>query len=43
MSGFYKNWLKGESRIEAFNHSITDLKKEFKEPYYWGAFVILGI
>ncbi|MEQ8237817.1 MAG: CHAT domain-containing tetratricopeptide repeat protein [Cyclobacteriaceae bacterium] len=43
MSGFYSNWLSGESKLIAFNHAISDLKSEFEQPYYWGAFVILGM
>ncbi|WP_258103149.1 CHAT domain-containing protein [Marinoscillum sp. MHG1-6] len=42
MTQFYKNWFKGQSRLDAFNNAILEVKNEFKEPYYWGAFVILG-
>lgn len=42
MSRFYSNWLGGETKKEAFRKAIKSLKKEYKEPYYWGAFVILG-
>lgn len=42
MSGFYKNWFGGQSRLEAFNNAIASVRKEFKDPYYWGAFVMLG-
>lgn len=42
MSQFYENWLNGQSKKEAFRNSILKLKKDYKQPYYWGAFVILG-
>ncbi len=42
MTGFYKNWFGGASKIDAFNAAISEVRKEFKEPYYWGAFVMLG-
>ncbi|WP_422360755.1 tetratricopeptide repeat protein [Reichenbachiella sp.] len=42
MSRFYSNWLGGDSKKDAFRHAIKSLKKEYKQPYYWGAFVILG-
>lgn len=42
MSSFYKNWFEGKSRLEAFNLAIAEVRNEFKEPYYWGAFVMLG-
>jgi len=42
MSNFYKNWFEGQSRLDAFNSAIAEVRKEFKEPYYWGAFVMLG-
>ena len=42
MSRFYSNWLGGDSKKDAFRQAIKSLKKEYKQPYYWGAFVILG-
>ncbi|WP_109833202.1 tetratricopeptide repeat protein [Reichenbachiella versicolor] len=42
MSNFYKNWVGGKTKQEAFHDSIQILKKKFKQPYYWGAFVMLG-
>ncbi|UXX80285.1 CHAT domain-containing protein [Reichenbachiella carrageenanivorans] len=42
MSQFYENWLSGQSKKEAFRNSILKLKKDYTQPYYWGAFVILG-
>jgi len=42
MSAFYRNWFGGQTKLEAFNAAIAEVRKEFKEPYYWGAFVMLG-
>ncbi|MFY0687683.1 MAG: CHAT domain-containing protein [Cyclobacteriaceae bacterium] len=42
MSTFYSEWFDGKSRTDAFNAAIQRVKKDFKQPYYWGAFVMLG-
>jgi CHAT domain-containing protein/tetratricopeptide (TPR) repeat protein len=42
MTGFYKNWLGGMNKKEAFNAAQMSLKKEFSSPYYWGAFIMIG-
>ncbi|MFT6865894.1 MAG: CHAT domain-containing protein/Tfp pilus assembly protein PilF [Cyclobacteriaceae bacterium] len=42
MTNFYKNWFSGQPKLEAFNNAIQEVRANFKEPYYWGAFVILG-
>ncbi|WP_176214760.1 tetratricopeptide repeat protein [Reichenbachiella faecimaris] len=42
MSRFYSHWMNGSTKKEAFHEAIKSLKKEYKQPYYWGAFVILG-
>lgn len=42
MTTFYKNWLGGEEIHKAFYNAQKSLKEIYKDPYYWGAFVILG-
>lgn len=42
MSSFYKNWFGGQEKLEAFGNAIAEVRKNFEEPYYWGAFVMLG-
>jgi CHAT domain-containing protein len=42
MSSFYKNWVMGMTKREAFNLAQKEVRTEFKEPYYWGAFVMVG-
>ncbi|TAE69412.1 MAG: CHAT domain-containing protein [Bacteroidetes bacterium] len=43
MTYFYENWItKKMSKREAFNMAQIQLRKEFPEPYYWAAFVLVG-
>ncbi|NJL15037.1 MAG: CHAT domain-containing protein, partial [Microscillaceae bacterium] len=43
MSLFYENWLgKKQSKREAFKNAQLALKAEYPEPYFWGAFVMVG-
>ncbi len=43
MIEFYKNLLlKRMTKKEAFKKAQTYLRNSFKEPYYWGAFVMVG-
>ena len=43
MTEFYKNWIneKKEKR-EAFNLAQKTVKEEFKDPIYWGAFIMIA-
>jgi len=41
MITFYNNWLSNGKKHEAFNNAKRQLKNKFKEPYYWGAFVLI--
>lgn len=45
MSNFYREWLKdptAENRQKAFRVAQLKLKEKFPDPYYWGAFVMVG-
>jgi CHAT domain-containing protein len=42
MSSFYNEWFSGKSRTEAFQNAIAKVKSDYEQPYYWGAFVMLG-
>ncbi|WP_084371034.1 CHAT domain-containing protein [Reichenbachiella faecimaris] len=42
MSAFYTNWMSGMKKHQAFHQAQLKLKKEFKNPYNWGAFVMIG-
>lgn len=42
MTSFYKKWKTSGDKQEAFLTAQTELKKEFSDPYYWGAFILLN-
>lgn len=42
MTNFYTNWLKTGNKQSAFKEAQLQLMTKFPEPYYWGAFVIVG-
>jgi CHAT domain-containing protein len=43
MTNFYTNLAKGGSKAKAFKQAQLQLMAKFKEPYYWGAFVMMGM
>ncbi len=42
MTIFYEDWLKTGDKHLAFRSAQLRLKKKWKSPYYWGAFVMVG-
>ena len=42
MAYFYANWLESGNKQQAFLQAQKQLQKDFPEPYYWGAFVMVG-
>jgi CHAT domain-containing protein len=47
MVSFYRNWLgpstgSGQQKRNAFLKAQKELKAKYPEPYYWGAFVMIG-
>ncbi|SNS97948.1 CHAT domain-containing protein [Ekhidna lutea] len=42
MTNFYKEWMGGKPKEEAFFTAQKKLRESFPEPYYWGAFVMLN-
>lgn len=42
MSSFYRNWMGGQPKEEAFYAAQKSLREAFPEPYYWGAFVMMN-
>jgi CHAT domain-containing protein/Flp pilus assembly protein TadD len=42
MTNFYTNWIKLGNKQKAFKQAQLQLMTKFKEPYYWGAFVMMG-
>ena len=43
MTNFYTNWVKSGNKQKAFKLAQTQLMAKYKEPYYWGAFVMIGL
>lgn len=43
MTSFYTNWLRTGNKLRAFKQAQQQLMTKYKEPYYWGAFVMLGM
>ncbi|MDW8345784.1 MAG: CHAT domain-containing protein [Bacteroidia bacterium] len=42
MTKFYENWQKKNmSKREAFEMAQRETREQYKEPYYWGAFVMI--
>ena len=43
MSRFYEIWLNEKTTIrEAFNKTQLEIKAKYPQPYYWGAFILVG-
>src|SRR3989337_2961092 len=42
MSSFYRNWLQTSNKAQAFKTAQQELKAKYKNPYFWGAFVLVG-
>ncbi len=42
MTTFYDEFLSGKSKRKAFKIAQLKLKSTYPEPYYWGAFVMVG-
>lgn len=43
MTSFYTNWIKSGNKQKAFKQAQLQLMTKYKEPYYWGAFVMMGM
>lgn len=43
MTLFYKNYVSGMDARTAFTKAQQDMRSTFKDPYYWGAFVFVGM
>jgi CHAT domain-containing protein len=42
MVNFYERILGGEPRADALRAAQNDLRRKYRDPFYWGAFVCLG-
>jgi CHAT domain-containing protein len=43
MTNFYTNLVKGGNKAKAFKAAQLQLMTKYKDPYYWGAFVMVGM
>jgi CHAT domain-containing protein/Tfp pilus assembly protein PilF len=45
MTSFYSNWTKTGNKLTAFKQAQAQLRAnpKYKDPYYWGAFIMLGL
>jgi CHAT domain-containing protein len=43
MTNFYTQWIKLGNKQKAFKQAQVQLMTKYKEPYYWGAFVMMGM
>lgn len=43
MTSFYSNWTKTGNKLKAFKQAQQQLMTKYKEPYYWGAFSMMGM
>ncbi len=42
MVNFYSFWLNGANKHEAFKKAQLEIKNRYKDPYYWGGFIMVG-
>lgn len=42
MTYFYEDWLTTGNKRESFTAAQNKLRNEYKDPKYWGAFIIIG-
>lgn len=43
MTNFYTNWSKTGNKQKSFKQAQQQLMTKYKDPYYWGAFVMMGM
>lgn len=43
MTNFYTNWTKLGNKQKAFKQAQLQLMTKYKDPYYWGAFTMMGM
>ena len=43
MNAFYQVLSKNTGRLQAFRSAQLKLMEKYKDPYYWGAFVLMGM
>ena len=41
MQDFYRLWLSGMTKREAFRRAVSNMRKTHREPFFWAAFILL--
>ena len=42
MTTFYREWVRSRNKHQAFRKAEAAIREEYTDPYYWGAFVLVG-
>jgi CHAT domain-containing protein len=42
MTAFYRNWLQLGDKAQALRRTQIEIRTQYPDPYYWGAFVLMG-
>lgn len=42
MTTFYRKWLQNGDKVQAFRLAQQAVRKKYPQPFYWGAFVLVG-
>jgi CHAT domain-containing protein len=42
MTNFYRNWVESGNKRQAFKKAQMELREKYPQPYFWGAFVMVG-
>ncbi len=42
MTAFYTHWFKTKNKRVAFRKAQLELKEKYPQPYFWGAFILVG-
>ena len=42
MGSFYEKWSRGQTKAEALREAKLELMQENPNPFFWGAFVMVG-
>lgn len=42
MTAFYRNWLQLGDKAQALRRTQIEIRAQYPDPYYWGAFVLMG-
>jgi len=42
MIAFYDGWIKKGNLYQAFKEAQLEVKKKYPDPYFWGAFILVG-